>query len=331
LNNTCNTKESVKKALNNELLTIKEIISLLETNLNSDDFYCILYQANSLSRTTFKNKGENHLHIGLNASPCPYDCKFCSLTKEHQIFTKEHDFSWEEIMLWAKDAESKNADALNLMTTGTYSFERLCDIGKKLKKEVNIPLVANTRDLTHSDAEKLIECGFSGMYHAIRLGEGRVTPFSVEKRINTIKVLNDTGLKWMNCIEPIGPEHSYKEIAELMLIARKFNATYSGAMRRINFKGSPFEKYGMISELEMAKFVAVSRLVMGYVPAAHCTHEPNTLSLIAGANLVFPEVGSSPRDLEADSSKGRGNDIISCQKMFFETGWEWEKQSNCFN
>jgi hypothetical protein len=56
------------------------------------------------------------------------------------------------------------------------------------------------------------------------------------------------------------------------------------------------ERFGMISELEMARLVAVSRLVMGDVPRAHCTHEPHAASLMAGANLFFPEVGSSPRD-----------------------------------
>ena len=66
------------------------------------------------------------------------------------------------------------------------------------------------------------------------------------------------------------------------------------------------EKYGMISELEMARLVAVSRLVMGIVPQAHCTHEPHALSLAAGANLFFPEVGSSPRDGTGDTRQGPG-------------------------
>lgn len=60
----------------------------------------------------------------------------------------------------------------------------------------------------------------------------------------------------------------------------------------------------MISERRMAQLV-VSRLVMGTTVKAHCTHEPHSLSLVAGANLFFPEVGSSPRDGQADTGKGR--------------------------
>jgi biotin synthase len=134
----------------------------------------------------------------------------------------------------------------------------------------------------------------------------------------------------MNCIEPVGPEHTAEEIVELMLLARRQGATYSGVMRRINFPGSPLEPYGMITELAMARMVAVSRLVMGDVPSAHCTHEPNAASLLAGANLVFPEVGSSPRDGEADTGCGRGRSLADCTRLLREMEWNPEPPSNCF-
>jgi biotin synthase len=115
-----------------------------------------------------------------------------------------------------------------------------------------------------------------------------------------------------------------------MFLAKDYGATYSGVMRRINFPGSPMGKYGMISELEMARMVAVSRLVMGDGPKAHCTHEPNTASLLAGANLFFPEVGASPRDGAADTAKGRGTGITDCKTMQMEMGWNPDLKSNCF-
>ena len=101
-------------------------------------------------------------------------------------------------------------------------------------------------------------------------------------------------------------------------------------MRRINFPGSPMEKHGMISELEMARMVAVSRLVMGDVPKAHCTHEPHSASLLAGANLFFPEVGASPRDGKADTGKGRGKGLEDCKRMQADMDWDPDLPSNCF-
>jgi biotin synthase len=169
-----------------------------------------------------------------------------------------------------------------------------------------------------------------GFYHAVRLGEGKDTPFNPERRISTIRVLRDVGLLWMNCVEPVGPEHSAAEIVDLMFLAREYGAVYSGVMRRINFPGSPMERHGMIGELEMARMVAVSRLVMGDVPRAHCTHEPNGVALMAGANLFFPEVGSSPRDGRADTGKGRGRTLGDCTDIFKEMNWNPDLPSNCF-
>jgi len=177
----------------------------------------------------------------------------------------------------------------------------------------------------------LMEIGFVGAYHAVRLAEGKDTPFDREKRIRTISVIKDVGLHWMNCVEPVGPEHRPEEIADLMFLARDYGATYSGVMRRINFPGSPMTAHGMITEREMARMVAVSRLVMGDVPRAHCTHEPHTASLMAGANLFFPEVGASPRDGEADTGKGRGKDIQACRSIQMEMGWNPDLPSNCFD
>ena len=308
----------------------EDAIRLMHLPLHSREVYALMQTANQMTREQFQNKGENHFHIGLNVEPCPFDCSFCSLTETAGIFREKIEFPLENVLNWAEIGEQNQADALNLMTTGTYSFQKLLEVGRQLRQAVSVPLVANTRDITHKEGEQLLEAGFSGAYHAVRLGEGKDTPFNVRKRIQTIQVLKDVGLCWMNCVEPVGPEHDIGEIVDLMFLARKHGATYSGVMRRINFPGSPMEPFGMISELEMARMVAVSRLVMGDVPRAHCTHEPHTASLMAGANLFFPEVGSNPRDGAEQVDGGRGKPLQITQQIHREMGMDPMKPSNCF-
>lgn len=324
------TGEILKKGSSGSGIDRDEAIYLMALPLGSKETYALMEAADYLSRETFQNKGERHFHIGLNVAPCPLNCSFCSLTVKAGIFKDSIDFSDDQILEWARYGESRKADSLNLMTTGNFPMERLLHVGRMLRDKVNVPLVANTRDINHEEGEALLDAGFVGAYHAVRLGEGRDTPLKRDKRIETIKVFRDVGLKWMNCVEPVGPEHEAEEIVDLMFLAREYGATYSGVMRRVNFPGSPMERFGMITEREMARMVAVSRLVMGTVPKAHCTHEPNSLSLIAGANLLFPEVGSSPRDGEADTAKGRGNTVESCDRIHIETCWDPDKRSNCF-
>ena len=322
--------EILKKGADFGGISREEAIELMHLDLHSPEAYALMQTANQMTREQFKNKGENHFHIGVNVEPCPFNCTFCSLTETAGIFTENIEFPVEDILNWAKIGEQNNADALNIMTTGTYSFQKLLEVGRQLKGTVSVPLVANTRDITHREGEKLLEAGFVGAYHAVRLGEGKDTPFIVRKRIQTIQVLKDVGLRWMNCVEPVGPEHDIGEIVDLMFLARRYGATYSGVMRRINFEGSPMEKYGMISELEMAKMVAVSRLVMGDVPKAHCTHEPHTASLMAGANLFFPEVGSNPRDGAGQVDGGRGKPLRMTQQIHREMEMDPLRPSNCF-
>jgi biotin synthase len=320
----------LEKAEDMAELTRDEALALMRIERHTRAAYALMETANRMSRSRFGGKGENHFHIGLNVEPCPMDCLFCSLTRRAGIFREKTEFPVDQILVWARQAQRQGADALNLMTTGTYPFGRLLEIGRLLRKEVPIPLVANTRDVNHREAEELLDAGFVGAYHAVRLGEGRDTPLSREKRVKTIGVFQDVGLLWMNCVEPVGPEHSAEEIVDLMLLAREYGAVYSGIMRRINFPGSPMERFGMISELEMARMVAVSRLVMGNVPRAHCTHEPHAASLMAGANLFFPEVGASPRDGQADTAKGRGTGMETCRQLQQEMEWDPDLPSNCF-
>lgn len=320
----------LKKAEDMEALSRDEALALMRIGRHTPAAYALMETANRMSRSRFGNKGENHFHVGLNVEPCPMDCLFCSLTRRAGIFEEAIEFPIDSVLAWSRQAQARGADALNLMTTGTYPLERLLEVGRALRKEVSVPLVANTRDVNHREAEALLDAGFVGAYHAVRLGEGRDTPLSRDRRIETIHVLKDVGLLWMNCVEPVGPEHAAEEIVDLMLLARDNGAVYSGIMRRINFPGSPMERFGMISELEMAHMVAVSRLVMGNVPRAHCTHEPHAASLMAGANLFFPEAGSSPRDRHADTAKGRGTGIESCRNLQKEMEWDPDLPSNCF-
>ncbi|MCF8045603.1 MAG: hypothetical protein K9J83_07060, partial [Desulfarculaceae bacterium] len=153
----------------------EEASVLLKIPLMSLETRVLMYTADQLSREMFKGKGENHFHIGINIEPCPYNCLFCSLARQTGIFTENIDFQPDQVVEWARQAEKGGADALNIMTGGSYAFEKLLEVGRLLKKSVKTPLVANTRDITRKEGEKLLEAGFVGAYHAVRLGEGRDT------------------------------------------------------------------------------------------------------------------------------------------------------------
>ncbi len=144
---------------------------------------------------------------------------------------------------------------------------------------------------------------------------------STETRSKTVKAAREAGLLIGTCVEPVGPEHEIDEIVEKIIIGREMKPCYSGAMRRIHIPRSELEKYGMLTEYQMAFFVAVVRLAMGRHLMANCTHEPNLLGANSGANLFWVEVGTNPRDIEEDTSKGRGLDVYSCKNYFTESDY----------
>lgn len=316
-----------QRCLEGDIPTYDEVIELLKIELASPDFYALCYTANKLSQDHFDNKGDVCAQIGLDYEPCSRDCDFCSFSKKSGILEERMYWEPNKVAKVAKSMVDAGANAVYLMTTAEYPIDEFINIGKIVRESIesDIPLVANTGDFSYEDAVKLKEAGFSAVYHALRLREGTDTAIPVDRRIKTIENAKKAGLKVQVCLEPVGPEHTAEELADQMFWAREIGASFNGAMRRTAVSGTPLAEHGEISFLELAKLVAVSRLVMGDKVQAHCTHEPNLLALKAGANLLWAEAGPNPRDTKTDTSEGRGASVVNCQEMLINAGLELRK------
>ncbi|MBD3271515.1 MAG: radical SAM protein, partial [Elusimicrobia bacterium] len=225
---------------------------------------------------------------------------------------------------YALQFERDGANAIFVMTTAQYDFSEFIEISQEIKKSVNpeTVLIANVGDQPYQNAKKLFQAGYRGVYHALRLREGIDTAIDTKNRTNSIRVFHEAGLLVGTCVEPVGPEHTNKELAEMILFTASINPVYSGAARRITIPGSKLARYGMISELRMAQIVAVTRLAMPRNVRGNCTHEPCSLGALGGANLFWAEVGANPRDTKEKTEQGRGHTVTSCKKIFSETNWD---------
>jgi biotin synthase len=312
--------EIVRKVLDGDFITRAEIEYLLGVDPHSMDGGFIMTAANSITRTASQGKAEVHAQIGLNVSPCPNNCSFCAFAAKNGVFQDTKELSAAETVQAALRAEGDGANAIFFMTTHDYPLSQYIEISKEVRSKLKpeTVMIANIGDFGYKEGMQLKEAGYTGIYHAVRMGEGRDTKIDPQVRLNTIRAAREAGLLIGTCVEPIGPEHSADEIAEKILIGKEIKPCYSGAMRRINIPGSELERYGMISEYRLAFLVAVVRLAMGKDLIGNCTHEPNLLGPVAGANLFWAEVGTNPRDTESETSEGRGMDVKSCMEMFKE-------------
>lgn len=319
-----NLADLLKKSESDDALSKEELVFLLGFPTDSLAVYRIMGQASRISKKVADNKAEVHAQFSLNLSPCECECKFCSFASVNKIFDKNFEISPEEAVENARILEDEGANAIFVMTTANYAFDKFLEISQEVRRNLKneTVLIANVGDKTYSQAKKIKDSGYQGVYHAIRLREGIDTGLDPERRKKSIRSFQEAGLKVGTCVEPVGPEHTNEELAEMILFTASFRPAYSGAARRITIPGGSLEKYGMISELRMAHIVAVTRLGMPHEVKGNCTHEPCTLGAIAGANLFWAEKGANPRDVREETEEGRGGTIEHCKKLFKESDWE---------
>ncbi len=315
-------QEIIDKALGGELLNKEEIGRLFSVEDHSQESFLIQQAGRKISYELLEGKGEIHGQIGIDVGQCPRECKFCSFAASNKVFKERQVLETEEVVEGVLSMEVAGANAIYIMSTASTPFNKYIEISQAVKEamKTDVPLIANIDDFDLEKAKKLKEVGFTAVYHAIRMGEGEFTNISIERRKESIKAAKEAGLKVGMCVEPIGPEHTIEELVEKTLITRDLDAAFSGAMRRTQIESSILAKHGQVNYATMAKNVAVVALATGRQIKGNCTHEPNPLGVNAGANLLWAEVGSNPRDTER--STVRGWTVDRCRELYEECGWE---------
>lgn len=258
------------------------------------------------------------------------DCRFCSFAKSNSIFSEHTVYPMDKVLADAQAFEAEGANAIYLVTTVLYGHERFLETVRQIKSvlKTDVPLVANIPDFDASYARELADLGIKGVYHVIRLGEETHTRCNIERRKNTMYAAKEAGLALGNCIEPIGPEHSPEELADLIMLAREFEVAFSGAMRRNTVPGSIFEQYGNIPYAHLATYAGAIALATGTNIPGNCTHEPSQVCAQAGANVMWASRGTDPRDTSAETR--RGYSVGQVKDMYFETAWNVHKGPSRF-
>ncbi len=323
----------LKKTKSGEILSNNELVYLLGLEPDSIESYMVMAEAARISKELSGGKAEVHAQFAVNLAPCSCECLFCSFAKVNKIFSQATELTPEEAVDYALRFEKDGANAVFMMTTAKYPFGRFLEVSQEVRQKLKPEtiMIANVGDQDIDNSVKLREAGFTGVYHAVRLREGIDTGLDVEQRIRSINNFKEAGLSIGTCVEPVGPEHTNEELADMIELTASFDPAFSGAARRITIPGTEIAKRGMISELRMAQIVAVTRLGMPGSVMGNCTHEPCALGAAGGANLFWAEVGANPRDTEEKTEEGRGETVESCRKIYMESQWDvWDGPSRFY-
>lgn len=316
--------EIVEKAMEGNGLTPDETKVLFEQPETSRETAFIRWAGQELSVRCCDNIAEIHAQIGLNSTVCPKNCKFCSFAAINGVRKGVYELPVEDVLEYAKIYEEDGANLILLLTTASYSFDKLIEMIKAVRGVIspNMPLLVNTEDMTLERAEAIKAAGAQGAYHAIRMREGEDTGIPVEDRLKTFGYMKEAGLKLSTCVEPVGPENTPEELMEATFRCINSNAKTSGVGKRINVPGTLLCERGMITDVANANMVAIYRLATGSELKLNCSAN-TVMTAASGANLAWAEVGTNPRDLvKRTEDGGRGASIAQQKKMFAASGWE---------
>ena len=314
----------INKALDGGLLDKKEIMALLSVENLSPEAFAIQQAGRAFTSQLCGGEAEIHAHIGLDAAPCPNDCKFCSFAACNNVRKGKYELPKEDVLEYAKLYVEEGANLILMLTTASYSFDKLVDMVGSVREVIpaDMPLLVNTDDMPLDQCRQLKAAGANGAYHAVRMREGEDTEIPVEKRFETFANLREAGLTLSTCVEPVGPEHTPEELTEATMRCISTNPLSAGVGKRIGVPGTLVYDRGMLTDVANANMVAVYRLATGRDLRLNCSAN-TVMTAASGANLAWAEVGTNPRDtVERTEHGGRGSNIAQLRKMFAASGWQ---------
>ncbi|MDD3242690.1 MAG: radical SAM protein [Eubacteriales bacterium] len=316
-------EEILARASQAQRLSRRDALVLLAIDVKSQEFYALLATANARSREAFCNRGYIFAQIGINAAPCSGNCTFCSLARDTFAAAGTYEKSPEEVLAQVRSMDCGAIDALFLMTTADYPQDKFLELGRQVRDVLpqRTNLVANIGDFGPAYAEELKKAGFAAVYHIVRLGEGKDTALAPTRRIATLDAIRGAGLELYYCVEPIGPEHTQEQLVDEMLRARDYDVDVMAVMARTPVPGTPFAGTGKMTQLEMTKIAAVTRLVTDPKRSMNI-HEPQGMALLAGVNQLYAELGANPRDVELSTESGRGFSVEAVRRMLLDAHYE---------
>ena len=284
----------LREALDGRPITKAEAEFLLAFPENSLEAVLLRNTANGISRKRFENQALLLGQIGVDMAPCDGDCAFCFFAKSHTGI-QASTLSTEEIVARSHRFAAGGAQGIFLMTMHRFGFNWFCDLCATLRKFIpaHLEILANVGDLNVSQFKELRAAGVSGAYHVCRLREGTDSCMDPAQRLATIEHILEAGLDWYNLCEPIGPEHTPRELVEQMWLGVDLPCRQHGAMQRFPVPGSPLYRHGQISLQRLGQIVAVIALATAgkTTTTSIAVNVSNIVGLFSGANAFFPEAG----------------------------------------
>ena len=182
-----------------------ELADTLEVEPGTEQAAILRSTELALARRGNGGVGYVFAQIGIDASPCPGNCHFCDFAVCNHGVAEGSETPWDEVMHCCELFSRNGVHLLSLMSSASYPFARYVELVRQVRDVAgaDVAIMANTRDLSLDEARRLKEAGADCIYHAVRLGEGRITGFGEDDRWQTIDNAAKAGLGVFSGVGPV--------------------------------------------------------------------------------------------------------------------------------
>ena len=305
----------VDRAIEGESPCRDEMLMLMGIDVESAEAAYVRWGAEVLGRRASGGVGQIYAQIGLDATPCPENCAFCSLAARNNSSKGRAEVPDDEITHYAGVFDEAGVHLISLMATAAYNFEHFLRIVATVRGAIanDMPLMANIGDITFNQAQQLKAAGIQAIYHAHRLGEGTITGIAPERRLATSASAQKAGLALMTAVEPIYQGIPLEDIADRMLevISQKPYCSGVGVLTAV--PGTTMANETPYTRRQAAYFASIMRLAAG-----------TSIPFGTGCgNVVWTDAGANPRgrDLSTDPDFLR-RDVRRLRKELARDGWD---------
>lgn len=256
-----------EKALNGELLTKEEALSVLQAE--DEEVLPILYAAFQVRKKYYGKKVKLNLIINAKSGLCPEDCGYCS----QSIVSKA---PIDKYPLLERDTLVNGARKAMDMQVGTYcivasgrgpterELEQVIGAVKEIKSTMPMKICACLGILSQDQAHRLKAAGVDRYNHNINTNRSNFANITqthtYDDRVNTVEKAKSSGMSpCSGCI--IGMGESDEEIVEVAYELRELDADSIPVNFLHSIPGTPLENQDNLNPRKCLKALALFRFI----------------------------------------------------------------------
>lgn len=277
----------------------------------------------------------NHVHtcsiVNARSGRCSEDCKWCAQSRHHSTGVNEYEYIPEDEMLTALRSNlSRNVSCFSLVTSGRRvpgaHMNAFCRLYRRAADESRshgrrMKLCASMGLLDRESLQMLYDSGVRRYHCNLETSPSYFsklcTTHSYDDKLNTIRMAREVGLS-VCCGGILGMGESMRDRLELAEQARMAGAESIPINILQPIKGTPLQDTAPISEDEIARSVALMRLVAPKC-TLHFAGGRARLSRQANERILRGGINGA---LVGDMLTTIGNNIEQDYSMFRHVGYE---------